>query len=162
MGVRDRRVFLRGRRLDRLQYEDGRAGVHGTHHGDLATRSPRAPSSAGIGLPLGRQSVHVQSCKQSIALQWLTASIESVGDAHENALAESTVGLFMTEVVGRPVHHPRRGRVHAPEWADWYNNVHLGHLPPVEREALTNHRADWRWFYPEPRPNACRCISLSR
>lgn len=38
---------------------------------------------------------------ESLALQGLSASIDSVGDAYDNALAESIIGLFKTEVVNR-------------------------------------------------------------
>lgn len=38
---------------------------------------------------------------ESLALQGLSASIGSVGDAYDNALAESIIGLFKTEVVRR-------------------------------------------------------------
>jgi putative transposase len=38
---------------------------------------------------------------ESLALQGLSASIGSVGDAYDNALAESVIGLFKTEVVHR-------------------------------------------------------------
>lgn len=68
------------------------------------------------------------------------ASIGTVGDAYDNALAESTIGLFKTEVI-------RRKRVWKTledveyatlVWADWYNNkrLHSGcdRLTPVAYE----------------------------
>ncbi|MGW0638315.1 hypothetical protein [Nocardia salmonicida] len=36
---------------------------------------------------------------ESLALQRMSASIGSVGDAYDNALAESIIGLFKTEDV---------------------------------------------------------------
>jgi putative transposase len=78
---------------------------------------------------------------ESLALQGLSASIGSVGDAYDNALAESTIGLFKTEVVKR--HGPFRTLAEVEfalmEWVDWYNNARLhsrlGYLTPVEFEA---------------------------
>ncbi|WP_280276583.1 integrase core domain-containing protein [Nocardia wallacei] len=78
---------------------------------------------------------------ESLALQGLSASIGSVGDAYDNALAESIIGLFKTEVVNR--HGPFKTITEVEfalmEWADWYNNARLhsrlGYLSPAEYEA---------------------------
>ncbi|MGV9680887.1 IS3 family transposase [Nocardia sp. NPDC003482] len=78
---------------------------------------------------------------ESLALQGLSASIGSVGDAYDNALAESIIGLFKTEVVNR--HGPFKTLTEVEfalmEWADWYNNARLhsrlGYLSPAEYEA---------------------------
>ena len=70
----------------------------------------------------------------------ITGSIGSVGDALDNALMESTIGLFKTEVVRR--HGPFK-TVDDVEYAlmervDWYNNARLhsrlDYLTPVEYE----------------------------
>jgi putative transposase len=78
----------------------------------------------------------------------IAGSIGTVGDALDNALMESTIGLFKTELVER---HSRSwsGRAELERetagWVHWYNTARLhsaiGHLPPVEfeqhyREAL--------------------------
>lgn len=77
---------------------------------------------------------------ESLALRGLSASIGSVGDAYGNALAESIIGLFKTEVVRR--HGPFK-TVDDVEYAlmervDWYNNARLhsrlDYLTPVEYE----------------------------
>ena len=78
---------------------------------------------------------------ESLALQGLSASIGPVGDAYDNALAESIIGLFKTEVVKR--HGPFKILAEVEyalmEWVDWYNNARLhsrlGYLTPVEYEA---------------------------
>ena len=78
---------------------------------------------------------------ESLALQGLAASIGSVGDAYDNALAESTIGLFKTEVVKR--HDPFKTLAEVEfalmEWVDWYNSgrLHsrLGYLTPAEYES---------------------------
>ena len=43
---------------------------------------------------------------QQLMLEGILASIGSVGDAYDNALAESTIGLFKTEAIrrGNPFH----------------------------------------------------------
>jgi putative transposase len=68
-------------------------------------------------------------------------SVGSVGDSFDNALAESTIGLFKTELVRR--RGPWRGiddlELATLEWVDWYNNRRLhsacDNRPPAEREA---------------------------
>jgi putative transposase len=78
---------------------------------------------------------------ESLALQGLSASIGSVGDAYDNALAESIIGLFKTEVVNR--HGPFKTLADVEyalmEWVDWYNNARLhsrlDYLTPVEYES---------------------------
>jgi putative transposase len=78
---------------------------------------------------------------ESLALQGLSASIGSVGDAYDNALAESIIGLFKTEVVNR--HGPFKTLADVEytlmEWVDWYNNARLhsrlGYLTPVKYES---------------------------
>ena len=66
----------------------------------------------------------------------------SVGDSYDNALAESVIGLYKTEVIRRK--GPWRG-VEAAEfatldWVDWFNNGRLlepiGYVPPAEYEQL--------------------------
>jgi putative transposase len=68
------------------------------------------------------------------------ASVGSVGDAYDNALAESVIGLFKTEVIRR--RGPWRGLEHVEvetmRWVDWFNHERLleanGDLPPIELE----------------------------
>ncbi|MEU6559459.1 IS3 family transposase [Nocardia nova] len=78
---------------------------------------------------------------ESLALQGLSASIGSVGDAYDNALAESIIGLFKTEVVNRqgPFKTLTEVEFALMEWCDWYNNSRLhsrlDYLTPAEYEA---------------------------
>ncbi|MFD7283621.1 IS3 family transposase [Streptomyces sp. NPDC059862] len=71
----------------------------------------------------------------------IAASIGSVGDAYDNALMESTIGLFKTELVkpGRPWKTLSQVELATAEWVDWYchRRLHgeIGHVPPVEYEA---------------------------
>ena len=72
----------------------------------------------------------------------IDASIGTVGDALDNALAESTIGLYKTELIKRrgPWHNMQEVDVATTAWVDWYNNRRLhgacGGRPPVEFEAL--------------------------
>jgi putative transposase len=69
------------------------------------------------------------------------ASIGTVGDSFDNALAESTIGLYKTECVRHE--GPWRGvddlELATLNWVHWFNESRLhssiGNLPPVEYEA---------------------------
>ena len=69
------------------------------------------------------------------------ASIGTVGDSYDNALAESVVGLYKTECVRHD--GPFRGvddlELATADWVWWFNHNRLhgsiGHVPPVEFEA---------------------------
>ncbi len=81
------------------------------------------------------------SFTESLALQGISASVGSVGDAFDNALAESIIGLFKTEVVNRcgPFKTLAEVEYALMEWVDWYNNARLhsrlGYLTPAEYES---------------------------
>jgi putative transposase len=71
----------------------------------------------------------------------VTGSIGTVGDALDNALCESTIGLFKTEAIddGGPAWKDRREvEWQVARWVHWYNTTRLhssiGHLPPIECE----------------------------
>jgi putative transposase len=68
------------------------------------------------------------------------ASIGSVGDSYDNALAESTIGLYKAECVRHE--GPWRGvedlELATLSWVHWFNHTRLhssiGHVPPIEYE----------------------------
>jgi transposase InsO family protein len=73
----------------------------------------------------------------------IAGSIGTVGDALDNALCESTIGLFKTEAIndGGPTWTDRREvEWQVARWVHWYNTERLhssiGHLPPIEFEEL--------------------------
>jgi transposase InsO family protein len=83
---------------------------------------------------------------ETLVLEGIAASIGSVGDAYDNALAETTIGLFKTEAVGRgspflagPLRIIDDVEYATMEWVDWFNNrrLHssLDYVPPEEYEA---------------------------
>jgi transposase InsO family protein len=68
-------------------------------------------------------------------------SVGSVGDSYDNALAETVIGLFKTEVIRRrgPWRSLEAVEFATLEWVDWFNNRRLlepiGNMPPAEAEA---------------------------
>jgi putative transposase len=81
----------------------------------------------------------------------ITGSIGSVGDALDNALIESAIGLYKTEVIDRLPRSWRGWRDvenHTASWVHWYNTSRLhsaiGHVPPADYEQTyhqtTRHR----------------------
>ena len=68
-------------------------------------------------------------------------SLGSTGDAYDNAMAESFVDSFKTELIRDRVWQTRTQlELAVVEWVGWYNHdrLHsaLGHVPPVEYETL--------------------------
>ena len=68
-------------------------------------------------------------------------SVGSRGDSYDNALAESVIGLFKTEVIRRrgPWRSLEDVEFATLEWVDWFNTRRLlepiGYVPPAEYEA---------------------------
>jgi putative transposase len=75
-------------------------------------------------------------------------SVGSRGDSFDNALAETIIGLYKTEVIRR--RGPWRGiddvEYATLEWVDWFNHRRLmepiGHVPPAEFEAAWHRKGD--------------------
>ena len=78
---------------------------------------------------------------ERLAEAGIERSVGSVGDSYDNALAESVIGLFKTEVIWRQ--GPWRGidpvEFAVLTWVDWFNNRRLleplDYLPPAEYES---------------------------
>ena len=70
----------------------------------------------------------------------INLSVGTVGDAYDNALAESVIGLFKTETINQmgPWKSMREVEWETLKWVDWYNNRRLlapiGYIPPAEAE----------------------------
>jgi putative transposase len=78
---------------------------------------------------------------QELTDHGVLASVGSVGDAYDNALAESFVDSFKTELVADRVWQTRsRLELAVVEYLGWFNNVRLheslGDIPPAEFEDL--------------------------
>jgi len=69
------------------------------------------------------------------------ASVGTTGDSYDNAMAETIIGLFKTEVIHArgPWRSLDAVEYATLEWVDWFNNRRLlepiGYVPPVEFEA---------------------------
>ena len=107
------------------------------------------------GHPISGQAIHHSDAgsqytsvrfAQTLLLAGLTGSVGSVGDAYDNALAETTIGLYKTECTrsGSPFRNsPIRTLAGLEEitsaWVHWYNTERLmhrlGRRPPAEAEA---------------------------
>ena len=75
-----------------------------------------------------------------LAAAGIAPSVGSVGDSYDNALAESIIGLYKTEVTGHlgPWETPAQVEAATSEWASWYNTARVmrrtGGRPPGEYE----------------------------
>ena len=89
------------------------------------------------------ESTQYVSIKYSerLAEAGIEPSVGSVGDSYDNALAETVIGLFKTEVIHRrgPWRSFDAVEYATLEWVDWFNNRRLlepiGNIPPAEAEA---------------------------
>ena len=81
------------------------------------------------------------------------ASIGTVGDSYDNALAESLIGLYKTECVrlDGPFRTVDELELATLSWVHWYNEQRLhsalGYVPPTEYE-----QAYYRQINPRPQP----------
>jgi len=77
----------------------------------------------------------------------IAPSVGSRGDSYDNALAESVIGLFKTEVIRRkgPWRHLEAVEFATLDWVDWFNTRRLlepiGYVPPAEYEARYHEQA---------------------
>jgi transposase InsO family protein len=77
---------------------------------------------------------------ERLAEAGIEPSVGSRGDSYDNALAESVIGLFKTEVIRRrgPWRNLEDVEFATLEWVAWYNNRRLlepiGYVPPAEHE----------------------------
>jgi putative transposase len=84
---------------------------------------------------------------ERLAEAGIAASVGSVGDSFDNALAETINGLYKTEVI--KARGPWRSvddvELATAEWVDWFNHrrlyEHCGDVPPAELEAAYYARA---------------------
>jgi putative transposase len=129
----------------------------------LATREPGADFTLVAHTDQGSQYVS-EDYTQQLDDARVLASVGSVGDAYDNAMAESFVDSFKTELIRDRVWHSNsKLELAIVEWVAWFNTRRLhssiGNRPPVE------HEAEWQrlaWpegalatgepAHPEPRP----------
>ena len=90
---------------------------------------------------------------ETLSLSGLRPSVGSVGDAYDNALAETTIGLYKKECI-RADSPFRRGPLRnlgdveliTADYVSWYNQQRLmhrlGRIPPAEAEAKYSDQLD--------------------
>ena len=77
---------------------------------------------------------------ERLAEEGLVASVGSVGDSYDNALAETIIGLYKTELIERqsPWKSHTSVEYQTFKWVDWFNTRRLmeplGDVPPAEYE----------------------------
>jgi putative transposase len=85
---------------------------------------------------------------QELAEAGIAGSIGTIGDALDNALMESTIGLYKTECItligrGRNWSGLRDVERETAEWVRWFNHerIHssIDYLTPIEREVMYAH-----------------------
>lgn len=87
----------------------------------------------------GGQYVSIRYTER-LAKAGIEPSVGSVGDAYDNALAETINGLYKTEVIRRRSSWKTMEEVELEtlKWVDWFNNRRLlepiGNIPPAEAE----------------------------
>ena len=97
---------------------------------------------------------------EHLAIEGIAPSICSVGDAYDNALMESVIGLYKAECIRPgPFHDAPLKTISDVEyatasWVEWWNTARLhsslGYTTPAEHEAA--HYAATTATHPEPRP----------
>ena len=77
---------------------------------------------------------------ERLAEAGIEPSVGSVGDSYDNALAETIIGLYKTELIRKrgPWRHLDQVEFATLEWVDWFNHRRLlssnGDRPPAEAE----------------------------
>ena len=142
-------------RMACLGIDDHRSGPRRPGDGDLAApRQGTRSKDWSITPTPDRQYTSIRYTER-LAEAGAKPSIGSVGDSYDNAMAESIIGLFKTELIRRqgPWRTLDDVEIATLEWVDWFNNRRLfeaiGHIPPAEAEATTtahnSHLKPFRW-----------------
>ena len=79
---------------------------------------------------------------QRLADAGIAPSVGSVGDAYDNAMAESVIGLYKTEAIKKrgPWKNHQAVKFATLAWTDWFSNRRLlepiVNIPPAELEQM--------------------------
>ena len=85
---------------------------------------------------------------ERLAEAGVESSVGSRGDSYDNALAETIIGLFKTEIIRRrgPWRTIDEVEYATLEWVDWFNHRRLlepiGNIPPAELEQAYYHQLE--------------------
>jgi transposase InsO family protein len=106
---------------------------------EQALWSRRAPAGLVHHSDRGGQYLSIRYTER-LAAAGVEPSVGSTGDSYDNALAETIIGLYKTEVIHHrgPWKHLDAVEYATLEWVDWYNRRRLlrplGDIPPAEKE----------------------------
>ncbi len=102
----------------------------------------RQPQRAGGLIHHSDRGVQYVSIRytERLAEAGIEASVGSVGDSYDNALAETINGLYKTELIHKQSWKSREAvELATLTWVDWFNHRRLlgsiGNIPPAEAEA---------------------------
>jgi transposase InsO family protein len=109
----------------------------------------RRPTKGGLTHHSDRGSQYVSIRYTERLLEaGIEPSVGSIGDSYDNALAETVIGLFKTEVIRRrgPWRSLEAVEFATLEWVHWFNNHRLlepiGNVSPAEAEARYHAEAE--------------------
>jgi putative transposase len=136
--VRDRCVLSQDRGLARFQLAQKRPRTRRLEQA-LCERDEAREDRLVHHSDRGTQYLSIRYTER-LAEAGVQSSVGSRGDSYDNALAESVIGLFKTEVIRR--RGPWRGHEDVEfatlEWVWWFNHHRLlepiGYVPPEEFE----------------------------
>ena len=111
----------------------------------LSQHSPLRETDRITPLALARAAKSLLVCTsiaftERLAAAGVSGSVGTVGDAYDNALAESVIGLFKTELIKPrgPWHTTEQVEIATLDYVDWFNNRRLYEtcrdMPPAEVE----------------------------
>ena len=93
----------------------------------------------------GSQSLSIRYSER-LAEAGVESSVGRVGDAYDNAMAETSIALLKTEIIRRrgPWRTIDEVEYATLEWVDWFNHRRLldpiGNIPPAELELTYYHQ----------------------
>jgi putative transposase len=138
-GLRHRRLRPSDRRLAGVAVAAHRLRPRRARASDLRS-ARRRRDRPGAPQRRGTQYLSMRYTER-LADAGIAPSVGSRGDSYDNALAESIIGLFKTEVIQLkgPWRHLEAVEFATLRWVDWFNNRRLlepiGYVPPAEFEA---------------------------
>jgi putative transposase len=147
-------AYSRHPRVARRHHHAHQPGARRARAGRVDPRAARPRPPRAVDLPQ-RRAVACTSIAftERLAEAGVAPSVGTIGDALDNALAESTIGLFKTELIRQraPWRAVEQVEIATLEWVDWYNHRRLhsaaGDIPPAELE-----EAHYRQHRPHPAP----------
>ena len=125
----------------RTTYEPTWLSTRWSKHSGHAAQTPQTPTGGWSITPMPAAKPLSIRYTNRLTQVGIEPSVGSVGDSYDNALAESVIGLYKTELIHKraPWRDLDQVEYATLEYVDWFNHRRLlepiGHIPPTEREA---------------------------